>query len=971
MGLLDRFKPQPRWKHADPVVRVSGVQELPEEEQDLLATIARSDPDARVRRAAVSRLLIVAALGDVARHEADAQVRDEAAGVLLDIALGAYSASEEASLAAVDALTHLPGPDALKPLVLVAKTARAEAVSRRALAQLGGDQRALGSTARRSEHASVRMDALAQLTDPHEITAVALKADCKDVALAAVERLTEAGSLRAIAARAKNTVAQRRARVMLRAMEDAEAARAAADARQLAAAEARRAAQRDVCREIEALVSPASWHEASVRLTELEARWAVVGDDVDPDLSRRYGEATAAAREALARHEAERLEQQRLAETRAQQAAERLDLCARADALPPAEVADALPALREAWQALPPMAGGDDPALAIRFETALRRAEARAREADMLQQTLQQLDSLAADLEALVAGSSESPITPDARSRWKHLHEQWRDATAALPEGQVVAPEVLERWTQAEAQWTLREAAAREARQKEQEGTLAGAVRAAEALERLASIPEATLKTMDRTLRDARSCLERLATLPPSTERDEVRQRLERAQEAILPRAQELRHADEWQRWANAGVQEQLIAKMEALATVDDPAAAARQMRELQVEWKNVASGPREQGQALWHRFKTAQDAVRARTDAWFHEQAQHRTEHLQRKLELCEKAEALADSTDWIATAEAIKALQAEWKTVGPGPRREEQAAWERFRTACDRFFTRRHADLVERKQAWSQNLARKEALCARAEELAQSAEWDAAAAELRRLQAEWKTIGPVRKNKSEAIWARFRTACDLFFERYKGRHAGDVVTRVHDREALVHEAEALAAPPAEGAEGEPVDVLARLRDLRGRWTHAPGLPRDAAATLQQRFEAALVSVIRSHPDALRGTEFDVPANLRKLHDLVGRAEKLAGGGAEAAAAPVSPATLLAQQLREALAANTIGGRADDDARGRASEQELRQLQSAWTHVGFVPESDARPLASRFQRACQRVFDQREGRRRQMAGRT
>jgi hypothetical protein len=970
MGLLDRFKPQPRWKHADPLVRVAGVQEVPEDEQDLLATIARTDADPRVRRAAVSKLLIVAVLSEVARHETDTQARDEAAGVLLDIALGAYSASEEASLAAVEGLAGLPPADATKQLVLVAKTARVEEVSRRALDTVGGDPRALGTIARRAEHASVRLEALARLADPHEITATALKTDYKDVGLAAVERLAEAGSLRVVAARAKNAAAQRRAKALLRATEEAEAARAAAEARHLAAAEARRAAQRELCREAEALVSPASWHEGSLRLADAEARWAALGEDVDPDLARRFGEATAAAREALGRHEAERLEQQRLADERARQAAARVTLCARVDQLAAAEVAEALPALREAWQALPPMEGGDDPALATRFETAARRAEARAREADMLDHSLQQLQSLCAEFEALVAEPAGG-VTPDSRTRWRRLHDGWRDVAATLPEGHAIAPELVERWTRAEERWTARETADREARQRDREGALASAIRAAEALERLATIPEATLKTMDRSLREARHAQEHLEGLPASPERDAARERLEKAQADIAPRAQELRHADEWQRWANAGVQEQLIARMEALVAVEDPSAAARQMRELQMEWKKVASGPREQGQALWHRFKAAQDVVRSRTDAWFNEQAQHRTEHLQRKLALCEKAETLADSTDWITTADAIKALQAEWKTIGPGPRREEQAAWERFRSACDRFFTRRHADLVERKQAWAQNLARKEALCARAEALAESTDWDAAAAELRRLQAEWKTVGPVRKNKSEVIWSRFRTACDVFFERFKQRYAVDVASRVHDREALVIEAEALASPePAEGEGQPPLDVLARLRELRGRWAHAPGLPREAAAALQQRFEAALVTIIRAHPEALRGTEFDVPANLRKLHDLLARAEKLAAAAAETPE-PVSPAALLAQQLREALAANTIGGRADDDARGRASEQELRQLQSAWTHVGFVPESDGRPLASRFQRACQRVFDQREARRRQLAGRT
>ena len=211
MGLLDRFKTQPRWKHADPAVRAMGVQDLQDEEHDLLVALARTDPDPRVRRAAVSRLGNVAVLTDVVRRESDAQVRDEASGVLLDIALGAYEADEAASLAAVEGLTALPAADAQKQLVLVAKTARRQTVSRRALDRLRDEPRALGTTARRAESAETRLAALARLADVQELTATALKSDYKDVALAAVERITEPQALRSVAARAKNPAAQRRA----------------------------------------------------------------------------------------------------------------------------------------------------------------------------------------------------------------------------------------------------------------------------------------------------------------------------------------------------------------------------------------------------------------------------------------------------------------------------------------------------------------------------------------------------------------------------------------------------------------------------------------------------------------------------------------------------------------------------------------------------------------------------------------
>src|SRR4029079_18396254 len=155
----------------------------------------------------------------------------------------------------------------------------------------------------------------------------------------------------------------------------------------------------------------------------------------------------------------------------------------------------------------------------------------------------------------------------------------------------------------------------------------------------------------------------------------------------------------------------------------------------------------------------------------FFAQRVEERKANLERKLAIIERADALSQSTDWIKTAEELKKLQAEWQAIGPVPRQDTRATWKRFREACDAFFTRRNADLAQRKEAWAANQAKKEALCARAEELATSREWDKAASELRRLQADWKTVGPVRRTKSEALWQRFRTAADTFFERYKRR--------------------------------------------------------------------------------------------------------------------------------------------------------------------------------------------------------
>ena len=145
--------------------------------------------------------------------------------------------------------------------------------------------------------------------------------------------------------------------------------------------------------------------------------------------------------------------------------------------------------------------------------------------------------------------------------------------------------------------------------------------------------------------------------------------------------------------------------------------------------------------------------------------------ENLEKKLELCIQAEALADSTDWKVTAEALKGLQAQWKALGAVPKEQAEAVWTRFRAACNRFFERRKEHFSAREKEAREAIRRKTELCAKAEELRESSDWRATAEAFKGLQAEWKTIGGVPRAKGEELWTRFRAACDHFFAR-RGEH-------------------------------------------------------------------------------------------------------------------------------------------------------------------------------------------------------
>jgi hypothetical protein len=565
-----------------------------------------------------------------------------------------------------------------------------------------------------------------------------------------------------------------------------------------------------------------------------------------------------------------------------------------------------------------------------------------------------------AELAQEVDQAAADPDLASARRRLGAAGREWTDLGAAL----TIDPEVATRYADAQSRFAARDQESQEHDRRTRREALSRMHQLLSRVEPLVARTDLSLKIGDRALRDIRSALGDVPPLPSKQDYDDVVMRLKAVQAALTPRMQELRDIAEWQRWANVGIQEQLCERMEALGALEDPEEIARQVRELQQQWQQAVDVPRAQSEALWRRFKTAHDKVWPRCEAHFAAQAQVRAENLAKKIALSERAEALAESTHWIQTADEIKTLQAEWKTIGPVTRGQEKVIWERFRAACDRFFTRRHADLADRKKLWAENLAKKEALCAKVEALVDSTDWEATATELRRLQTEWKAIGAVKKSRSEAIWQRFHGACDRFFTRYARRHDTARAEKVAACETLCADLEALAAPPpGTGADtAPPADLVAKVRSLRSQWQQqlaSRGVDRDRAVALDGRFQAAFAQVLTRWPAAFAGTDLDPDANRKRMETLVRRVEELARSLTGAAAdADLSPTTRLAAMLKEALAANTIGGKVEEESRLRAAAEEVRQAQGNWSRIGPMPDAARRELSDRFSKASRAILD-------------
>ena len=978
MSFLDRFKPQPRWKHTDPAIRAAAVPEIPDdpEHRGAIEELAMGDEDARVRAAAIARVADVPLLARLARWERDPDLRRQVTERLVAVATAPSDTDGDAALA-------LEGLDDPKHFSTIAKSSPHDTIRTAALARVH-DVKALGSIARHAADPQTALDAVARIADPAELLNVALKTDHKEAALAALERSVDISSpdardtLEALVGRARNKAVAKRARAMVQAIDDADAARRAAFEewhRRLAG----------ILSRVEAIADAPSLPGAGTGLADAEMEWRDISSnpafEPDQDTAARFETLVEAARSAVAAYEQQEAERRAMAERDALLRATRTSICERLESTPAEQALDEIDKARSEWEGLPGPSKQEreDERMRERFEEACRQASERYQNSLERERTHARLDELSLEAERL---SVDERHATDA---WDAVQREW---SALYPKSEALEPAIVDRFATAGARVGLRDQERRAAAERALKQQTQRLEQLIERATGRAMAEDLTLREADRIARELRAAIDAPGSLP---ERDQLRitEQLRAAHAAIAPKLHELREMDEWKRFANAAVQEELIAKTEALRTkygFDTPEGvkaenvekAARELHEIQERWKQAAEAPRAQAQALWHRYRQAADPIQAKAREYFAQRVEERKANLERKLALIERAETLAHSNDWIKTAEELKKLQADWQAIGAVPRQETRTTWKRFREACDTFFTRRNADLALRKETWAVNQAKKDALCVRAEELATAMEWERAAAEIRQLQAEWKNVGPVRRTKSEALWQRFRAACDTFFDRYKRRDQIELEAKQADREALVAELESLVPasrsdlPDVQASEGQaseaaadnaapPIAVentalLERVRSLRNRWNQSTPVVRHGADPLSPRFMDALERLLGGYPDAFRGTELDIDANRQKMVKLCERVE---GFLTDVAATPASSSQALAAMLREALASNTIGGRAGEETKWRAMAEDVRGAQASWTRLGPVPGETGRQLADRFHRACSRFFDQ------------
>ncbi len=955
MGLLDKLKPQPRWKHADPSIRLEGVREL--DDTGGLAALAETDPDVRVRRAAMARVEDADVLGRMAEADTDADLRDRAADRLVAIACRGYGEDPDSAAHNLDSAHRaVKALSDARRLSAVAKSDAPDDVRAEALSRITED-RSLGSIARHAKQESTAAAALARLNDSAELIEVALNAGHKDLALAAFERVAAASpdlaALRTIELRAQQKAVSRRARTLIQSIEAAEAARHTA-------ALERQRRESMLCEAVEGLADISDASAVRSELTRLTESWRVL-EATEPTVLERFSQAVAAAQEALTRRQREADEAAERERERAEAVATRLALCERVATLDGDDALAQLVPIEEEWRSLLPLVGHGPEAdrLADRFALAVTACRKRHEMGAALVDTRASLETLVGEAEGLVSEDDAAA----AAQRWQSLSREARGLTAVLKDASRPAEDLVARLRGVEQAFLARDIARhREIEQSRQE-VVVQVQRLAERAHRTADAETVTLREGERLLRDLSAGLELAAHAEHARELDHAVAELRTWQEKVAPRVRELREMDEWRKFANAQRQEQLISMAEAIVVsmkadeeagkTSDLAATAKALRDMHTEWQTVAEAPRQNAQRLWDRFRTSSDFIRSRCEPFFAKRREERVANHQKRVDIVTEAEALAVSTEWTSAATRLQALQTEWQAMGRLGGEGERELGNAFRTACNTFFVRRREDLTDRKKVWTENLARKEALCARAEELAASTEWDAAAQEMKRLQADWKTIGPVRKNKSEVVWSRFRAAADQFFERYHHRHEIALASKLAERELIVVELETLSSLSVEDMPG---DAAAEVQRIRTTWNRSVPVPVPGMKVLVDRWQVALGNLLTSRPQLFAGTELDPQTIVVRMEKLVARVESLATDARKSPEPKLSATELMAAKLRSALAHNAMGGRSQDEPKGRGPADALREAQAAWQRLPPVHTSEARALETRFRDACRRL---------------
>lgn len=289
-----------------------------------------------------------------------------------------------------------------------------------------------------------------------------------------------------------------------------------------------------------------------------------------------------------------------------------------------------------------------------------------------------------------------------------------------------------------------------------------------------------------------------------------------------------------------------LLSEAEKLAEEPDVILAFRRLQELHDKWRETGPVAKEIREEIWNKFKDASATVNKRYQAFFEERKARERENEEKKTAICEHIEALdfdnlKNVSGWDQMTKQILSAQEEWKKLGFASKKVNNTLFARFRETCDRFFAKKAEYFKNMRNTHAANLAKKEALCEKAESLKESSDWKKTADQLVALQKEWKTVGPVDKKHSDNVWQRFQEACDYFFDRRKKATSG---VRKTEQANLKQKNEIIEKLKAITDDTDRTEAVALVRSLIAEWQNTGHVPFKDKDKVYDAYKAVLDSL-------------------------------------------------------------------------------------------------------------------------------
>lgn len=404
--------------------------------------------------------------------------------------------------------------------------------------------------------------------------------------------------------------------------------------------------------------------------------------------------------------------------------------------------------------------------------------------------------------------------------------------------------------------------------------------------------------------------------------KDPEAQKFEKTYDSLKSKVSQHFNQLEKEKEKNLHTKNELLERLRQLTSSEETTTSINILKEIQDQWRSTGPVPPSHGQTLWANYNALIEMFYNNRSIYFELKELDRKKNLEAKKELCEKAELLVEKSDILGAVRELRNLHDEFKHIGPVPKEDQEALWNRFKTASDKIYEKRKEHYHTLKADLDENLKKKQDLIAQIEQTAafnteKIDDWKAKTAEVLALQEEWRKTGRVPKEKAKETSKKFWSACKAFFN-----HKNNFFKQLESvkEENLKKKLELCEKAEALKDSDDYKNTAAILKDLQKQWESIGPVPIKKKEDIFRRFKSACDSFFGRKREQHAEVEKEFEGNLVKKIEVIEKIEKLAEDSSQ-------------------------------------DSVELKRLQEEWKSIGFVPRAEVKNVNERYNKAIEKYI--------------